>query len=89
MAAELAHTMIKGWEPRVWENLGWWWSVDKGLASIHPHFSGDGFTIFFNTKPQIVIQGPTAEVVLDKALMRAKQIARRITSDCRELMKEN
>ncbi len=34
-ADALATRMGDGWEVRVWENLGWYYSVSKGKAKIH------------------------------------------------------
>lgn len=33
--AALAKVMGAGWEPRIWENGGWHYSVSKGVATIH------------------------------------------------------
>ncbi len=34
-AEALARRMGEGWEPDVWENLGWHWRVKKGVATIY------------------------------------------------------
>lgn len=41
-AAALAKRMGKGWKPRVWENLGWHYSVISpcGRWKLHPHHTG-------------------------------------------------
>lgn len=36
MAAQLG----SGWIPRVWENLGWYWTVRKGPIEIRPRHGG-------------------------------------------------
>ncbi|WP_306147284.1 MULTISPECIES: hypothetical protein [unclassified Roseibium] len=35
-ADDLAERMGDGWEPRIWENGGWHYSVRKGRMEIHP-----------------------------------------------------
>ena len=50
-ANELAAALGDGWEPHVWENLGWHWSAIKGDAQIHPNedrregFGPDGYPV--------------------------------------------
>ena len=46
-AGLLARTLGPGWIPRVWENLGWHYSVRSpcGRLMVHPS-SVDGFTAF-------------------------------------------
>jgi hypothetical protein len=33
----LARDLGDGWEPRVWENLGWHYRAEKGCAAVHPN----------------------------------------------------
>lgn len=48
MAKDLQSQMTTpGWEPRVWENLGWHYTVVKGNAEIMPGRSG--YHIYFST----------------------------------------
>ncbi len=35
-AEKLARLMGDGWEPHVWENLGWHYRVTNGVAAVHP-----------------------------------------------------
>lgn len=44
--AALAERMGAGWEPRIWENLGWHYNVRKGCAKICPRRYHDGSTVY-------------------------------------------
>lgn len=49
-AEKLARRCGKGWEPRVWENLGWHYAAaSKGnQVKVHPYPRGSkGYTVFF------------------------------------------
>jgi hypothetical protein len=35
-AEKLAKELGPGWEPHVWENLGWWYSAHRGVLKVHP-----------------------------------------------------
>lgn len=35
-AGELADYLGKGWKPRVWENMAWFWEVSNGILSVTP-----------------------------------------------------
>ena len=91
-AAKLAALMGGGWAPRVWENLGWHWSVTKGVAEIHPsskdlilgHY--DEYTVYFNTEPQIVVSAKSPEGALGIALQKARGIQGKIAADCAALL---
>lgn len=58
-AAALAARLGAGWEPRVWENLGWHYSVNKGVCGVYPRGSRShpvtGFTVYLNVSPQVVL----------------------------------
>lgn len=43
-AGALAAQLGDGWEPRVWENLGWHWEVAKGTVS-KDRFDGSGIIV--------------------------------------------
>lgn len=43
-ARSLALSMGKGWKPKVWENLGWHWSAEKGGLKLHPIYVGGRVT---------------------------------------------
>jgi hypothetical protein len=52
-SAKLAKKLGKGWKPRVWENLGWHWSVISpcGRWKIHPpKREGDTYVAFLGDK---------------------------------------
>lgn len=39
-AAALCKELGPGWEPRVYENLGWHWEVGFGAIRLHPAYGG-------------------------------------------------
>jgi hypothetical protein len=43
-AAALVAELGDGWQPRVWENLGWYFSAEKGTASVGYSEGGGHFT---------------------------------------------
>lgn len=43
-AAALVLQLGEGWQPRVWENLGWHFSAEKGAATVEYSESGGHFT---------------------------------------------
>lgn len=43
-ATRLAKRLGKNFSPRVWENMGWHWSVTCGNVAIYPRNHGDGTT---------------------------------------------
>lgn len=61
-AAELAERLGEGWKPRVWENMGWYYSAFKGVVQVHP--PGPQATLdptyicFCNTTPQFTSRDP-------------------------------
>ena len=83
----LAERMGEGWEPQVWENLGWYCAVKKGIASIRPPSRNydNKYTIYFNTTPQVVTSAETPEDALGFALQEARGNELRIATDCAAL----
>lgn len=93
-ADALAARMGDGWVPRIWENCGWNYSVDKGVALIYPFRDGSatagsweviGYTVFFNSVKQVVTDAKTPEDAVGFALQDARTAARQIASDCAAL----
>lgn len=83
----LAEQMGEGWEPVVWENLGWHYEVIKGVAAIMPPYKGGSgkYMVFFNTVPQIVTTAETPEDALGFAVQEARGNELRIATDCAAL----
>lgn len=51
-AQDLASMMGEGWQPRVWENLGWHYSATFGAATVHRKTSADGgYWVCIHGKP--------------------------------------
>jgi len=81
-AAALAERMGPEWMPRVWENLGWYYEVTKGVAVIHAHrYHGQilSYTAFFNTVPQVVAHSREPEDALASVLKQSKAMEQEIT----------
>lgn len=87
-AAALCKRLGPGWEPRVWENMGWHYSVQKGVIEIHTNFhksypGGVSYSVFFNTAKQFVTSSCTPEAALRLALDEARLAVRKINRDLR------
>lgn len=85
-ADELAARMGDGWEPRVWENAGWFFEVTKGVATITWRRLPQVYSAHLNTRPQIVTEAETPEDALGFALQEARTIERRLAADCAALL---
>ncbi len=80
-SAKLAALLGPGWEPRIWENMGWHWSIKNRTIDLHPNYNYFGgheiktYTAFLNAEGQgggiWTYRGDTPieaiEGVLDKA----------------------
>jgi hypothetical protein len=42
----LSHMKGNGWELRIWENLGWHYSVTNNLLEVYPSSNGKYFCLF-------------------------------------------
>lgn len=84
-ADRLAEELGEGWRPRVWENLGWHWRAEKGVAVVHPIVSkrepfvvGEGwpitgYTVFLNLPgKQFIAKAKTASDALGFAVQEAR-----------------
>lgn len=80
----LAKRMGAGWEMRVWENMGWHWEIQKGVAHIRQH--GRIYRVEIHTVVQVFANAETPEDALGRALRDARDLERRITSDCAVLL---
>ncbi len=92
--AALAARMGDGWEPDVWENLGWHYKATKGVAEIYPCIDHrvarntvTGYTVFLNSSKQIVVTAGTPEDALGFAVQDARTVERRIADDLSFLSK--
>lgn len=76
-SSRIAKQLGTGWDPVVSENLGWHWSVIKGVLSVHPssakqfwasvdlHWSGSG------PSPQLAIVAAVRNAAKELPLLRA------------------
>lgn len=84
-----------GWEPRVWENCGWNWEVQKGFATVRQRHGGtydcwlemrDDDT-FHGVVPQIIIDGfQSPEDAIGTAVQMARTFALRLNAECNRLI---
>lgn len=99
-AAELAHHLGEGWEPRVWENCGWYWEATKGECRIGPHIAAgrekDGKPSYMlmwnfepissdNKVPQIVLHGSNPGDLLGLAKQDARTFMARMEAQLRDI----
>ena len=85
----LARRMGDGWRSTVWENLGWHYKVQKGVAEIYPDiYRGElvGYIVFFRTSTCITAHALTPEDALVFAVHDARGIERKIASDLAEIL---
>jgi len=52
-----------GWEPIVWENLGWFYMAKNGIFEIHHHRDGKYSAWFYGVK-QFIAEADTPEEAL-------------------------
>lgn len=83
-ADKLATRMGAGWRRVVWENLGWFYKIEKGNATIHHDTTG--YTVFLHSAVQVIGRAQTPEDALGFAIRDARGIARRIAADCAALL---
>ena len=82
-AGELAAQLGDGWEPHVFENLGWHCKVKKGCASVWP--ARDGFlariepgVVIGHAALQFIAEGETPEDALGFAVQDARTTMSRV-----------
>ena len=88
-ADALAARMGDGWEPHVWENMGWFYKVSKGVCeiyypeSIHIYYPHPDryYTCIIRTAVQIVAHAETPEDALGFAVQDARGRERKIAAD--------
>lgn len=89
-AGALAAILGDGWEPRVWENIGWHYSANKGVAQVSPNIKHTairhewtvyGYTAFFGGAHPIISSAETPKDALAIAIRDARGIEQRIATD--------
>lgn len=78
-AGALAKSLGGGWEPIVWENLGWHWMLQNGVMEVHPH--GDEFSAWLQGEKQFIAYGKTAEDAIGFVRQDARTYIRRLEAD--------
>lgn len=89
-AKALCKRLGPGWEPRVWENMAWHYSVQKGVTEVHANFhksyrNGVNYSVYFNTTPQFVTSANTPEEAIRQATALARGVVRKIGHDLKVL----
>lgn len=87
-AAALAHCLGEGWQPVVWDNLGWHFKAVKGCVTVYPEdwrgatrasaWIEPPNTLVGPSALQIVAYGPTPEDALGNAVQDARTLIARI-----------
>lgn len=53
-ATKLCNKLGKGWEPRVWENLGWCYSAKKDKIQVHESTLKKSYSAYFTPNSIVV-----------------------------------
>jgi hypothetical protein len=72
-AKALAKSLGAQWKPRVWENLGWHYSVSCGDVVVHPYSFG-GYWAAVNGPIQFTASAQSAKGAVVRAIERAKKL---------------
>lgn len=74
-ADNLARKLGAGWVPKVWENLGWHWAIERGGLKLHPGLAG-GYTAFLGEANSVggrwAEHGRTPQEAIRNVIGRAK-----------------
>lgn len=78
-ANSLSDSMKSGWEPFVWENMGWHFNVKKSddggvVATIEPMMDGGYWAHIDTPSSQVCGEGPTPMHALENAANAARRI---------------
>lgn len=73
-SAKLAKQLGPAWEPRVWDNLGWWWEVRVAGLNVSLDGAGEWMALF---------GAHSAHAKTAKGAIRS--VLRRATADLKEL----
>lgn len=89
----LAARMGEGWEPHVWENMGWYYSVKKGVVTIRVSRGNDGEHASYSAwiEPNVTIDRISLQIIAhgdtpEDALGFATQDARTVIERMREAL---
>lgn len=94
-AGELAAKMGDGWEPRVFENMGWHYSVRKGVAEIYARkttvgieadWEVKGYCCYLNTVKQFVCEASDVVEAYGLAAQDARTAISRMEADLAAIM---
>ena len=85
-ATKAAARLGKGWVAHVWENLGWYWSVNKGCMEIVP--TQTGYRGYFNGEKQVISEciGGNPRDVIAPMVMSARQHVKLMTDQIDEVL---
>lgn len=86
-SAALAKRMGDGWEPEVWENMGWHWRIDKGVFHLWPpktYAKDDQYSAWFNGAHQFIACAKVPEDALGFVIQDARTFIRRMENELAE-----
>lgn len=89
-AAALCKRLGPGWEPCVWENMGWFYSAQNGVATVHANHhkaypGGVSYSVYFNTAKQFVTSDRSPTKALALATGAARLAVSKINRDLRRI----
>ena len=75
------------WKPFVWENMGWHYDAQRGVARVCPSTSRlvDNYTAYVNTTPQAIAADKDPHKALERALYLAWEQTSTTLRQLREL----
>lgn len=89
-AKALCKRLGKGWEPYVWENMGWFYSAHKGVTEVYANYhkaypGGVLYRAYFNSAKQFFATARTPEKALRLAVGEVRAAVRKLNHDLREI----
>lgn len=89
-ARALAKRLGPGWRPKVWENMNWFYSAEKGVVEVHASENVGRkpcYRAYFNTVHQVVSGTCTLpEIALKQVLDGVRLVRRKLNHDLREVV---
>ena len=70
---ELAKHLGEGFEPRVWENLGWHWEVTGCNGRLKIHLGEQETTVYLDLQKQFVVSRSTPEGAIESVFYKARK----------------
>lgn len=84
-AAKLAARLGEGWEPEVWENLGWHYRVSRGAFEVHRDKRDGSFDAWFQGEKQFSATAETPEDAIGFVTQDVRTFIRRIENQLSDM----